>query len=34
MSYGVDLSDNFRRAAPYADRILMIEGALRLMADQ
>jgi putative tryptophan/tyrosine transport system substrate-binding protein len=22
MSYGVDLSDNFRRAAPYADRIL------------
>jgi putative ABC transport system substrate-binding protein len=22
LSYGVDLSDNFRRAAPYADRIL------------
>jgi putative ABC transport system substrate-binding protein len=22
LSYGVDLTDNFRRAAPYADRIL------------
>jgi putative ABC transport system substrate-binding protein len=26
LSYGVDLSDTFRRAAPYADRILKGEN--------
>ena len=32
MSYGVDLSDNFRRAAPYADRLLRGEKPADLPA--
>jgi putative ABC transport system substrate-binding protein len=30
LSYGVDLTDNFRRAATYADRILKGEKPIKL----